>query len=217
MWPATIPRSLFSPSPAHSYPSKSSCRGQAPRLRTRQGGGLRAKGMHLPLDVHEREALPRRNYYGVVPGGTSNGASRPRPAPRSSASTGDARARRGRTRWFRAPPDEGGLAPPISVPFPRESRGRGDGCSSGFCRRAGCWWCCRTGGPKGGSSRRPRAAASSALGAPGVARPRRGPVTPVARPRHGDPRKAKTLRLTLGLAVAVTFWAPSTPRSFCGS
>jgi hypothetical protein len=35
----------------------------------RRQGGLRAEGMPLPLDV-QREALPRQNYYGVVPRGT---------------------------------------------------------------------------------------------------------------------------------------------------
>jgi len=33
----------------------------------RRQGGLRAQHMHMPLDVHEREALARKDRYSVVP------------------------------------------------------------------------------------------------------------------------------------------------------
>jgi hypothetical protein len=47
----------------HPHP-KSGCR---PTGMLRRQGGLRAEHIHLPVDVHEREALAQKDRYGVVP------------------------------------------------------------------------------------------------------------------------------------------------------
>jgi hypothetical protein len=58
------PPSIFWGASKSSSPKIGGCR---PTGMLRRQGGLRAEHMHLPVDVHEREALAQKDRYGVVP------------------------------------------------------------------------------------------------------------------------------------------------------